>query len=37
VLESAHTGAPVRIGSTVARPAPVELTDLTAAAVGVSS
>ena len=32
VLESAHTGAPVRIGSTVVRPAPVELATLATSA-----
>ena len=37
VLESAHTGAPVRIGSTAARPAPVELTVLAAPAVAVTA
>ena len=37
VLESAHTGATVRIGSTAARPAPVELTALAAPAVAVTA
>ena len=37
VLESAHTGAPVRIGSTVERPAAVELTEIAAPAVAVTA
>ena len=36
VLESAHTGAPVRIGSTVVRPAPVELATLASSALAVA-
>lgn len=37
VLESARTGAPVRIGSTVERPAPVELATIAAPALAVTS
>jgi len=37
VLESARTGQPVRIGSTAARPAPVELTAIAQAPVAVTS
>jgi predicted dehydrogenase len=37
LLESAHTGAPVRIDSTAARPAPVELATVAAPALAVTS
>ena len=37
VLESAHTGTPVRIASTVVRPAPVELAAIAASPVAVTS
>ncbi len=37
VLESAHTGTPVRISSTVSRPAPVELAAIADAPVAVTS